>query len=290
MSFVLKERLKGLKGVIKRWSKEVYGKPEEKKKRLVEEIKTLDVKSEVEGLTVEEVALRKCRFEELWVVLKSIDASTFQRSRSRWLKEGDSNTKYFHACIKSKSRRNTISALNTSLGWVEGPNGVREATVDFFKNHYSNDVWKRPNLDGIVFPMLSEVDNNHLIAPFSMEEIEEAVMDCDGSKCPGPDGFNLAFIKEFWELMKHEVRILFDQFSGNECLPRCLLSYFLTLIPKVKSPQSLGDFRPISLLGCWYKLLSKVLSSRLAKVIGVLIPKPNRPFLRVGNWWKGWLW
>jgi hypothetical protein len=83
MGFVLKERLKGLKGVIKNWSKEVYGKPEEKKKSLVEEIKALDLKSEVVGLSMEEVAIRKCRFEELWVVLKSIDATIFQRSRSK---------------------------------------------------------------------------------------------------------------------------------------------------------------------------------------------------------------
>jgi hypothetical protein len=211
MGFVLKERLKGLKGVIKNWSKEVYGKPEEKKKSLVEEIiKALDLKSEGVGLSMEEVAIRKSRFEELWVVLKCIDASIFQRSRSKWLKEGDSNTNYFHACIKSKKRRNMISALHTPLGWVEGPNNVRQATVNFFKDHFTKDDWNRPNLDGINFPMLSEEDNMQLLAPFSMEEIEGAVMDSDGTKCPGPDGFNFAFIKAFWDLMKHEVQILFD--------------------------------------------------------------------------------
>jgi hypothetical protein len=106
------------------------------------------------------------------------------------------------------------------------------------------------------------------------------VSDCDGSKCPGPDGFNFNFIKEFWDIIKHEVRIFFDQFYGNECLPKCLLSYFLTLVPKVNSPQSPGDFRPIYLLGCWYKLVAKVLATRLAKVIGVLIPKTQSAFLK----------
>jgi exonuclease III len=152
MGFILKERLKFLKGVIKLWSKEVYGKPEEKKKRLVEEIKALDLKSEMVGLSVEEVGLRKQLFEELWVVLKSIDASIFQRSRSKWLKEGDSNTKYFHMCVNSKRRANTISALKTPLGWVEGPASIREATVTYFNNHFSNDEWIRPNLDGVTFP------------------------------------------------------------------------------------------------------------------------------------------
>jgi hypothetical protein len=108
--------------------------------------------------------------------------------------------------------------------------------VNFFRNHFSKESWERPRLDGVEFPVLSEEDNNFLIAPFSLEEIEEAVKASDGTKCPGPDGFNFAFIKEFWDLMKHEVRIMFDQFSGIDSIPRCLLSYFLTLIPKVKSP------------------------------------------------------
>ncbi|WJX32289.1 hypothetical protein P8452_20632 [Trifolium repens] len=280
MGFVLKERLKGLKGVIKEWSKEVYEKPNVMKKRLVEEIKGLDLKSESVGLSIDEVAFRKRLFEDLWVVLKSIDASTFQRSRSRWLREGDSNSKYFHACVKARRRANTISALYTPSGWVEGTGNVRNATVSFFKSHFSTEDWVRPNLDGVEFPVLTEEDNALLIAPFSIEEIEEAVKNSDGTKCPGPDGFNFAFVKAFWGLMKNEVRILFDQFSGNDCLPKCLLSYFLTLIPKVKSPQGLGDFRPISLLGCWYKLLFKVLANRLALVIGSLIPKSQSAFLK----------
>jgi hypothetical protein len=250
MGFVLKERLKELKGVIRNWSKEVYGKPDVTKARLVDQIKILDLKSESVGLSGEEVGTRKRLFEELWVVLKSIDASIFQRPRSRSLKEGDSNTKYFHMCTKSRKRVNSIAALNTPLGRIEGPIGVRDATVTFFKNHFSNDDYVRPNLDGVHFPVLSEENNSSLIAPFTLEEIEDAVKSSDGSKCPGPDGFNFAFIKEFWEIMKHEVRIMFDQFSENDCLPKCLSSYFLTLIPKIKSPQGLSDFRPISLLGC----------------------------------------
>jgi hypothetical protein len=88
MRFVLKGRLKGMKGVIKEWSKEVYGKPETLKTTLVTQIKNLDLKSESVGLSVDEVSLRKRLFEELWVLLKSIDASIFQRARSKWLSEG----------------------------------------------------------------------------------------------------------------------------------------------------------------------------------------------------------
>jgi hypothetical protein len=118
-------------------------------------------------------------------------------------------------------------------GWVEGPVGVREATMVFFQNHFDNVEWNRPTLDGVEVPVLSEVSNSMLVANFTLEEIEVVVKLSDGSKCPGSDGFNFAFVKEFWELMRSDIRILFDQFYANECILKCLLSYFLTLIPKI---------------------------------------------------------
>lgn len=43
------------------------------------------------------------------------------------------------------------------------------------------------------------------------------VRESDGSKSPGPDGFNFVFVKEFWYLIKHEVRIMFDLFMRMRC-------------------------------------------------------------------------
>jgi hypothetical protein len=64
---------------------------------------------------------------------------------------------------------------------------------------------------------------------------------------------------------------MFDQFHGIGTLPHSFSSYFVTLIPKVNSPFSLGDFRPILLLGCLYKIVAKVLTARLARVMDGLV-------------------
>ena len=57
---------------------------------------------------------------------------------------------------------------------------------------------------------------------------------------------------------------MFDKFHANKVVPKSFLAYFVTLIPKIFSSLELKDFRPISLLGCLYKLLSKVLAKGLA--------------------------
>ncbi|MCI26265.1 LINE-1 reverse transcriptase like, partial [Trifolium medium] len=147
MGFILKERFKELKGVVKDWSRRTYGEAEEKKKSLINEIMVLDLKSESMGLVEGEVVARKKLFDDLWKTLKSIDAMIFQRSRSKWLKECDSNSRYFHNCIKARKRRNNVVALRSINGWVEGPIQVREEVVSYFRNHFANEERQRPTLD-----------------------------------------------------------------------------------------------------------------------------------------------
>jgi len=48
-------------------------------------------------------------------------------------------------------------------------------------------------------------------------------------------------------------------------IPKGCNASFLRLIPKSKNPQSLEKHRPISLVGCMYKIMTKVLSNRIKK-------------------------
>jgi hypothetical protein len=65
MRFVLKDRLKDLKSIIKDWKAGNYGVLEEKKKLVTVEILNLDLKSETMGLEEGEVIRRKKLFEDL---------------------------------------------------------------------------------------------------------------------------------------------------------------------------------------------------------------------------------
>ncbi|MCH87373.1 LINE-1 reverse transcriptase like, partial [Trifolium medium] len=245
---------------------------------LVVEIRDLDTRGEEEGLSNQEVESRKEKFPALWKLLKNKEALI-----SKWLKEGDANTKFFHGSVKTRSKKNLISALRSGDVWLDSPNLIKAAVFSYFVNHVSSTPRVRPKANGVVFPRLSEVENVGLVSPFSLEEIEDVVKNSDGNKCSGPDGFNYAFLKKFWELLKGDIQIMFDQFHGNSCLPKSLLSYFVTLVPKVNSPSDISDFRPISLLGCLYKLIAKLLAKRLAKVIDSVIAPNQSAFIKDRN-------
>jgi hypothetical protein len=263
MAVILKEKLKGLKSILRVWNKENYGQMDSKMNNLIEDIKRLDLKSESLGISEEEVLLHKRKFSEMWQHRRCKESTIRQQSRQTWLREGDSNSRFFHASVKSRGKRNLISALQVGETWLESPADIRQATVDYFKLKFSTVSCLRPKLDGVSFPSLSEEENCWLTRPFALEELESMVKECDGNKSPGPDGFNFAFVKALWNVFKGEIRIMFDQFHGIGSLPKSFTSYFVALIPKINSPFSLGDFRPISLLGCLYKMIAKVWTARL---------------------------
>lgn len=50
------------------------------------------------------------------------------------------------------------------------------------------------------------------------------------------------------------------------------------LIPKKDGPQSLNYYRPILLVGCLYKIISKTLASRLSKVLESVISNTQSSF------------
>ncbi|XP_071694498.1 uncharacterized protein [Rutidosis leptorrhynchoides] len=98
---------------------------------------------------------------------------------------------------------------------------------------------------------------NTLEFPISEAEIVEALNDCGSSKAPGLDGFNLRFFEKFWDVIKVDVEV-----------------------PKKCDPIILSDFRPISLIGSLYKIVAKILSNRLKRVLPRLVGSEQSAFLK----------
>jgi hypothetical protein len=121
----------------------------------------------------------------------------------------------------------------------------------------------RPSIANLQFNSISEDDAYYLERPFDEEEVKQAVCECDNFKSPGPYGINFGFIKEFWVDIKGAFMRFLLEFYSNGRLVKGSNCTFIGLIPKVANPQRVADYRPISLVGCMYKVLVKVLANRL---------------------------
>src|ERR1044072_7746024 len=173
--------------------------------------------------------------------------------------------------LNYRRRYNSISGLFVDGNWVEDPVVVKEEVRAFFAAKFSAISVNRPLLDGVGFSQISEDDNLMLCAKFELEELKEAVWQCEGDKSPGPDGINFKFIKNLWHILSKDVLSVAEDFFENGVWPRGSNASFIALVPKVSSTQGLNDFRPISLVGCMYKIIAKVLAGRLKNVMGKLI-------------------
>ena len=116
--------------------------------------------------------------------------------------------------------------------------------------------------------------------PFSEEEIHSALLELNGDKAPGPDGFTVAFWQACWDFVKEEIWEMFKEFFVQRSFAKSLNTTFMVLIPKKGGAKDLGDFRPISLLGGLYKLLAKVLANRLKKVLGKVVSEDQNAFVK----------
>lgn len=156
---------------------------------------------------------------------------------------------------------------------------MREAAKIFYQRLYTEEFSLPPKLDNLHFDTLDTPSRESLEVEFTEDEIFTALKSCNGDKAPGPDGFNFKFLLSFWTLIKDDVVNLFMEFHRDGLFIKSLNSTFVVLIPKKEGPQDFKDFCPINLVSSMYKLISKVLSRRLANVLHLIIGENQHAFV-----------
>lgn len=204
----------------------------------------------------------------------------FHKSRFKWIKEGDENSRFFHSIVNWRRKMNSVRGLHIQGSWVEDTTVVKNEIKRFFEKRFMEEENQcKISFEGLDFNTLNELQAAKLVEIFFEEEIKEAVWDCEGNKCPGPDGYNFSFIKACWGSLKEDVCRMMREFHANGVIPRGGNASFIVLIPKVENSQQLNHYRPISLVGCCYKILAKLLSKRLKVVLPCLIDEGQLAFL-----------
>ncbi|XP_057426328.1 uncharacterized protein LOC130719736 [Lotus japonicus] len=229
------------------------------------------VNLEIDGSSLD---LRKKRFDilnGLWQEYRVEEVKWRQKSRLKWLKEGDKNSAFFHSISKKRQYRKNISKLVVEGNTIHEPNQIKAAILNHFKSFFTREDKQRPKIRCNNLARINPMERRSLEAAFTEEEIWNVLKSCDGNKAPGPDGFCSVL---------GDVLRFFHEFHTSGKLAKGLNAAFISLIPKHHHPQTAADFRPISLIGSAYKLISKVLSARLQVVLPSLISENQFAFTK----------
>lgn len=68
-------------------------------------------------------------------------------------------------------------------------------------------------------------------------------------------------------------------FLNHFVLPNSLNYTYIVLIPKIKNPQRMTGFRPVSLTNVLYKIGSKAIANRLKPVLDLIISPSQSAFV-----------
>eukprot|EP00253_Pinus_taeda_P018786 PITA_18786 len=121
--------------------------------------------------------------------------------------------------------------------------------------------------------------NHQLEAKVTMDEVKTALFAMDPDKAPGPDGFSARFLQSCWHIVGKDLLKMIQKSQACQKIGGSTKSSFLALIPKEKGANSFNRFRPISLCNIGYKLITKIIASRLKHILPKIIPENQGGFI-----------
>jgi len=116
---------------------------------------------------------------------------------------------------------------------------------------------------------------------FTEDEVWQAIGDMPIDKAPGPDGFTGMFYRTAWPVIKDDIMRAFQAIWSLDGRSFFLVNQaYMILLRKKQDASSIGDYRPISLIHSFAKLLTKVLARRLAPHIKELVKYNQSAFIQ----------
>ena len=101
-------------------------------------------------------------------------------------------------------------------------------------------------------------------------------------KAPGPNGLNAGFFQRFWLTMGDSVKDEVLKAFSDRKIPEYLNKTHIVLIPKIQGPETIANYRPISLCTLVYKIITKIIVNRIRPHLERLI-SPLQPALVPGR-------
>ncbi len=117
--------------------------------------------------------------------------------------------------------------------------------------------------------------------PFTQEEIADVIASLKNDKSHGIDGFSAELYKALWEhawFKEAFTELQNVTYKAGYC-PSSWKKVVVVILYKKGSPDDVRNYRPISVTGVDYKIQSRMLTSRLNKVLPQFISKDQVGFM-----------
>ncbi|KAK0607544.1 hypothetical protein LWI29_016439 [Acer saccharum] len=281
---VVISKLKRLKNALKTWNWEVFGDLNSNINGKLIELHSTQLQMSNLGFFEELFLAETCVHHELDVLLRRQECFYRDRSRVRWLQDGDRNSSFLHASTRRKQYRNALSYLSINGVLTDDRLVIRDHIIDYYSDLFSSDPSRVETdfsvVDDVIPSLVSDAENAFLIGIPSANDIHDAIFVMDAASAHGPDGFSRGFYQRCWEVMGSDVVFTVQDFFRTGVIFPGLNSNFIVLLPKLKDSISIDQFHLIMLSNFLLKISSKILADRLAQIVTRIVSPYQFGFIR----------
>jgi hypothetical protein len=264
----------------------IYNIRAHKKQELISRLKTLKANYEQNSREIHAT-------ERLLnsVISTELRAEILQNKKFEVLND-EKMTSHFVSLTKIWGQDVTISDIcDENETHFENPASRSEYIKNFF-----GDLYKKPNknilpdtcipdfLGGVsdhetvLNSKLTEGEKISLDQELTLGELDKSINEANMKSAPGPDGLTNPFIKHFWHLFRVPLLKYANLCFHNGNLSDSFRRACIRLIPKKGNTKLLKNWRPISLLNCFYKIISRAFTNRLKEYMDKLTPTAQKGY------------
>jgi hypothetical protein len=204
-----------------------------------------------------------------------------QRAKTKWLQQGDKNSKYFHFKATQRQRKNKINFINNSQGVSLTQNkDIQDVFLNYFIDMFTstNPSNMQDSLQVVAGRLHSQM-YDYLNKDFSAAEISHAAHQLSNNVAPSPDGLNARFYQAHWDIIGEDIVQTTLHILNNGGNPVNFNDTYICLIPKHNNPTTPADFRPISLCNVILKIITKTIANRIKEILPEVISPQQSAFL-----------
>jgi hypothetical protein len=196
---------------------------------------------------------------------------------------GEKISPYFLGLAKASQAPESLECIKKDNGQSYVDEKTRDkAITDFYERLYKDPnparttgvqeirdfLGEGSNHPDVTNSILTDAEKQRLDRDLSIHELDKAVEQSNKKSAPGIDGINNVFISKFWKYLRIPLFKYFECCLEKGTLTENFRTAKIRLIPKKGDKSKLANWRPISLLGCFYKILSRAFTNRHLNIRG----------------------
>lgn len=206
----------------------------------------------------------------------------------RWRSLGEKSTRYNFLKAKSQKIRYGIYGLKAADGIIkDNHEEMAELVTKFYQDLYTPEPIDEASQQELLETLRQEYqgkkvnifENCMLTKSIEHQEITAIIKTMARNKSPGPDGLPIELYQMYPNLTKYLLEAL-NEFIETKKAPASFTEGSITLLYKKNDPLLLKNYRPISLLNSDYKILTKVLATRLNEALSEKLSEDQHAFLK----------